>query len=74
MARPKSPGARRASGKSTPALTRARLVRGGGGALASLLPLAGVGLAACGGEAGGQAPAAPSSQPVTLVLNTDWVA
>jgi multiple sugar transport system substrate-binding protein len=54
-----------------PDLTRRGLLLGG---VRALVPLAsGIGLAACGGQAAGQAPAAPSNQPVTLVLNTDWI-
>jgi multiple sugar transport system substrate-binding protein len=58
--------------RTAPGLTRAGLVRGG--VRAGAVPLASAfGLAACGGQPAGQAPAAPSNQPVTLVLNTDWV-
>jgi len=54
-----------------PRVTRGRLLRRAAVALASLA--SGAGLAACGGQSAAQPPAAPSSQPVTLVLNTDWI-
>jgi ABC-type glycerol-3-phosphate transport system substrate-binding protein len=69
MAIPRSQATRMALG--LPDLTRRGLLLGG---VRALVPLAsGIGLAACGGQAAGQAPAAPSNQPVTLVLNTDWI-